>query len=34
MIDELIQVVELSLANAVHVAFDVDAEVLVAARRF
>ena len=34
MIDELIQIVELSLANAVHVAFDVNPEVLVPSRRF
>lgn len=34
MIDELVQIVELALADAVHVAFDMNAEMLVAARCF
>lgn len=34
VVDELIQVVELPLADAVHVAFDMHSEVLVPSRRF
>lgn len=33
MIDELVQVVELSLTDAIHVALDMNTEVLVAAGR-
>lgn len=34
VVDELVQIMELALADTVHVAFDVHAEMLIATRRF